>query len=874
MKCTEDFMGPTRAAVVLKRWMRPLCPPQSTPGEARKTLLGNPHLLRIPVDFKHGAAAPQGELRRQVRTRTALAEMEPGFHLEDISPDDVPSEVPRAKPYLPLTSTTPALQQKPADAPPLVPHHLERVRPRQAPLPRMVATWIAAILDAPSGCTGSRAPLHSRDLGSPAASPLGPPVTRSCRSLFPALPISPTCRSTCSSADGVHDSPSGSDEVSILGRLRAYFLETVDAGGTGRVSKTDLFNHIKTLAESESEKLSPDLLELLWEVVRRRYAEIDLGLSGADQDLGVDEWVHFMMLRASAPSHIAMKLINRKLQKTLPQNPGLLASLHSAFEEADIEGNGLLHQDRWPRAFDSVGMKQPSTVIDLDGDGFLDYYEFTCHILGAQTHTVELAMYDLSQGAAKWVPAALLGGHKFEGVWHSGVRVFGKEYWFGGAILESNLDDVPFGVPTRVVQLGTTLRTREELLEFLRNDLYVDYNSKSYDVLRRNCNHFANEIVQFMLHGKQIPEEVLMQPQWARTASLVRALRPALNRWLGGFGDEVACSPTASPTSPSTPRVVSRIDDMTQEWRNRLQVGDIVLHRARFIDRPWVVRIVGLTHTKNHRTAEIVYFHPTGTRWEDVPSMLSLGGQWKWEVVQQPSVSLHEFFPLLDEAEAGAQILKAGLTLGDARAVGVLQREPPAPFRPSCPRGHWLQLAGAPSWFCKVPPCTVCGQHVASKEHHSCTRCHVVICGTCFARGSTFGGGGVFADILTPELAHELLADAGWLKYRARAYFFKADHNGTGMIDKSKARRVNERLAAELNAKPLSDLALVQDMRKASAHRRHPLEHANAAVATHSSGKELRKASLLLDEVSFEDFFCITLSRMLDRCVSDRRRDQ
>ena len=36
----------------------------------------------------------------------------------------------------------------------------------------------------------------------------------------------------------------------------------------------------------------------------------------------------------------------------------------------------------------------------------------------------------------------------------------------------------------------------------------------------------------------------------------------------------------------STPQAVSRIDDLTEEWRSRLQAGDLVMHRTRFIDRP------------------------------------------------------------------------------------------------------------------------------------------------------------------------------------------------------------------------------------------------------------------------------------------------
>lgn len=47
-------------------------------------------------------------------------------------------------------------------------------------------------------------------------------------------------------------------------------------------------------------------------------------------------------------------------------------------------------------------------------------------------------------------------------------------------------------------------RSYEDLVEFLKEDVYVDYNPRMYDVLRRNCNHFSNELAQFLLHGKQL----------------------------------------------------------------------------------------------------------------------------------------------------------------------------------------------------------------------------------------------------------------------------------------------------------------------------------------------------------------------------------
>ncbi|CAE7195712.1 desi1 [Symbiodinium pilosum] len=282
-------------------------------------------------------------------------------------------------------------------------------------------------------------------------------------------------------------SPPG--QASILCLLRSHFLDNVDADGSGHFTKEELFDHIKELLERTSTLGSEDL-ELLGEQRKCRFSEMDLGTGAGQQGLGMDEWVHFMLLRD--------RLAPSKLQK---------------LQQLQVHRDGLLRLEKWPAAFEAVGMSQPPDEIleDREEDGSpwaLGYYEFLAHALGLKASVVELVLYDLSQGVAQWIPGSLLGGHKLDGVWHSGLRVFGKEFWFGGVILESKYEDVPFGVPKQVIRLGTTLRTYEDMVEFLKEDIYVDYNPRSYDVLRRNCNHFANELAQFLLHGKQLPDEV------------------------------------------------------------------------------------------------------------------------------------------------------------------------------------------------------------------------------------------------------------------------------------------------------------------------------------------------------------------------------
>jgi hypothetical protein len=46
---------------------------------------------------------------------------------------------------------------------------------------------------------------------------------------------------------------------------------------------------------------------------------------------------------------------------------------------------------------------------------------------------VKLNVYDLSQGMAKSMSKSLCGV-QIDGIWHTGIVVYGKEFYFGGGI--------------------------------------------------------------------------------------------------------------------------------------------------------------------------------------------------------------------------------------------------------------------------------------------------------------------------------------------------------------------------------------------------------------------------------------------------------
>jgi len=591
---------------------------------------------------------------------------------------------------------------------------------------------------------------------------------------------------------GTFFGPQESDSAEVPGVgstitwLRRQFRD-VDVGGCGKVTRTDLFQHVKLLVESTHGKLDDKLLELLGVMVRHRFGEIRLGLFHSA--VGVTEWIHYMMLRGSAPSHVSAKHLNQRLRKALVADRSQLARLQAAFEAGDMQGDGHLRKQCWPWVFGMIGVTEPPKQ-DVAESGVLDYFEFVSFAIGVRPTMVEIAMYDLSRGAMRLLPSELLLGHRFEGIWHTGLRVFGYEYWFGGGVFEMKPGNIPFGKPVQVVRLGMTLRSREDLIEFVQNDLIPIYNKSSYDVWHHNCNCFTNELSQFLLHGQQIPEEVLMQPHWAESAGITQLLRPVLNRWLGGFGER------------SSTITHLRIDDMTELWRSRVRRGDMVLHRARVIDRPRVGRVISMAEADcGKKTVDLQYFLPSGERaTEGIAALLSLGELWEWRLVQQPEIPLQELYPCMDEDHANRLVLDATAAL-ESPASEVLRRTLKQEIPPICTRGHVLQ-EGCRTWLSR-PNCSICCR--PANDERSCPKCQFQVCADCLAVGASFKGGGVFADMVTPELARDLLHRYGWLRFKSSCYFNMADYRSAGVIELDEMRWLVDRLHAELGLHPLSD---------------------------------------------------------------------
>jgi len=309
----------------------------------------------------------------------------------------------------------------------------------------------------------------------------------------------------------------------------------------------------------------------------------DMSIRGK-KDIDLMEWNHYWALDRDSPSYQASKDLNEQLAESWKNDPSILGRMQMHFEAALSEektSSGLTHQGlirlcerlvAWPtdviekRWAAEVLSKHEQGECTFEEDTELNYFDFLNVMLGRKRFKVSLWMYDISDGLAKRLSWLLLG-RQLKGIWHTGVVVeFDErhsEFWFGGKLFDSVPGSTPFGKPVEKRNLGYTYKTRDEIRNFLARRLAHDFTKEKYDVLTHNCNHFSDRLCMF-LHNEHVPDDIVNQPDMVMSTAIAKALRPLLNRWLGGFGGEDSSSGTQG-----------QADTHTKMWGD-VKVGAIV----------------------------------------------------------------------------------------------------------------------------------------------------------------------------------------------------------------------------------------------------------------------------------------------------------
>mmetsp|Transcript_142841 Transcript_142841/g.456214 ORF Transcript_142841/g.456214 Transcript_142841/m.456214 type:complete len:633 (-) Transcript_142841:54-1952(-) len=339
----------------------------------------------------------------------------------------------------------------------------------------------------------------------------------------------------------------------------------------------------------------------------------EMSLRQQQDGINLLEWNHYWALDRDSPSFQAAADVNKQMAKSLREDSQVLGRLQMHFETAMSESSsssgGLTSQglvkvcERLVRSPQDVLEKRwASQVLEkheqgeviLDDDAEFNYFDFLNVMLGRQRFKVSLWLYDITEGMAnRW--AWLVLGQQFEGIWHTGVVVEypGRhaEFWFGGNLFISTPGATPFGSPSKKVHLGYTYKTREEVRSHMARHLASEFTRARYDVMTRNCNHFSDRLCSFLLN-EHVPDEVMSQPQRVMSSLAAQAVRPFLNRWLGGFGGGAPDAPSEAPGSAARPDVSKKADKM--RLSDEMQPGALVEFSTVEGGRPMVGEITDL----------------------------------------------------------------------------------------------------------------------------------------------------------------------------------------------------------------------------------------------------------------------------------------
>ncbi|TKY66103.1 Desumoylating isopeptidase 1 [Spatholobus suberectus] len=192
--------------------------------------------------------------------------------------------------------------------------------------------------------------------------------------------------------------------------------------------------------------------------------------------------------------------------------------------------------------------------------------------MAEEGHRVTLNVYDLSQGLARQLSMSFLG-KAIEGIWHTGIVVYGNEYYFGGGIQHSPAGSTPYGTPLRVVDLGVT-HVPKDVFEMYLQDISPRYLPETYSLLTHNCNNFSNEVAQFLVGASipeyilQLPNEVMSSPMGALILPMIQNLETTLKS--GGVPQVPQFRPsTTVNASANTQKKSSSINSSTENSFSR-----------------------------------------------------------------------------------------------------------------------------------------------------------------------------------------------------------------------------------------------------------------------------------------------------------------
>jgi len=186
-------------------------------------------------------------------------------------------------------------------------------------------------------------------------------------------------------------------------------------------------------------------------------------------------------------------------------------------------------------------------------------------------YKVQVYIYDLTQGMARSLGPALLG-RPLDGVWHTAIVVYGKEYFFGGSGIQwCGPGGTVMGQPGSVEDLGETDIPESVFQDYLSNQGRDRFRGDKYDLFHHNCNNFSNETAQFLVgrgipqHIIDLPGEILRTPMGQMLAPMLQQMTPTGTSIpftdMSGTQTMSAASPSTSSSTTSSDNIKFPVND-------------------------------------------------------------------------------------------------------------------------------------------------------------------------------------------------------------------------------------------------------------------------------------------------------------------------
>ncbi|CBZ55121.1 conserved hypothetical protein [Neospora caninum Liverpool] len=173
---------------------------------------------------------------------------------------------------------------------------------------------------------------------------------------------------------------------------------------------------------------------------------------------------------------------------------------------------------------------------------------------------VQLRVYDLSKGMARQMSPMLLG-RQIDGIWHTGIVVYGIEYFYGGGVCTLPPEEVERNYhmqPERVLTMGFTTVDKATFDAFVQQ-ISPRFTMATYDLLNWNCNHFTTELTQYLLN-KPIPDyirfqvqEVAQTPTGRTILLMLQRQQQEVQRTAAGMGQRTLWTQGGSPQALASP---------------------------------------------------------------------------------------------------------------------------------------------------------------------------------------------------------------------------------------------------------------------------------------------------------------------------------